>query len=158
MFVSRSLDYAVRALIHLALAAPSESVNLRELADAAAVPRSYLAKVMRMLVRSQLVHSDAGAHGGYRLARSAADIRLSDIYEAVEGPFQTVVCISNAAVGCERLDDCTQVSVWSSLEQEIRELLTQRSLADFVPVDRNSWVAVDQIQATQPLGRAAQGA
>lgn len=132
MFVSRSLDYALRSLIVLAGQSGLErkSVSLRELSASASVPRSYLAKVMRQLVRGGIVNSDAGASGGYRLAAAPDALSLRHVYEVVEGHFQTVTCDASGA--CDLLDDCTQVAVWSAIEDEILEVLERRSLADFL--------------------------
>ncbi|RMF11746.1 MAG: Rrf2 family transcriptional regulator [Candidatus Dadabacteria bacterium] len=132
MFVSRSLDYALRSLIVLAekTGGARQSVSLRELSASASVPRSYLAKVMRQLVRGGIVNSDAGSTGGYRLAASPDALSLRRVYEVVEGNFQTVTC--DASGRCDLLDDCTQVAVWNEIEEEILGVLDRRSLADFL--------------------------
>lgn len=131
IFVSRSLDYAMRGLIHLGSASTEVPVSLRELSQAAYVPRQYLAKVMRSLVRGGLIESDAGAHGGYRLTRSPQEISLKEIYETLEGSFRTVVC-GDGEERCELKEGCSQVPVWVALEDEILEMLERRKLADFI--------------------------
>lgn len=131
MFVSRTLDYALRSLIYLASHPSQNTANLREISASAAVPKSYLAKLMRGLVKAEIVRSDAGAHGGYRLARQPAAISLKDIYEAVEGHFRTVVC-GDGTDACELHHDCTQVAVWDIVELEILNVLQRRSLSDFM--------------------------
>jgi Rrf2 family protein len=131
MFVSRSLDYAVRCLIELA-ANPDTQISLRELAERSRVPRSYLAKVMRTLVVANLARSDAGVRGGYTLTRAPAEISLREIYESVEGSFRTVICGDDGNGDCALRDDCAQVPVWRSLQEEIQQILGRRTLADFV--------------------------
>lgn len=153
MFVSRSLDYAIRSLIVLAQRpAAGSTVSLSELADSAAAPRSYLAKLMRHLVRGELVRSGTGSRGGYRLARDPGDISLRTIYEAVEGTFQTVDCHSDAA-DCDWLNDCTQLPIWNQVEREILDVLQKRTLSDFVPREGTSapasFVPLEQVQVTE---------
>lgn len=153
IFVSRSLDYALRSLIHLARHQGPAPLSLRELSETAFVPRSYLAKLMSTLVKGGLVVSDAGAHGGYRLARSASAISLIDVYEAVEGSFRTVLCGHREEL-CDLHDDCTQVSVWVSIEQEMSEVLARRSLADFVDAAPGGLIPVERLSAAVGGGTA----
>lgn len=145
IFVSRSLDYALRSLIQLARREGPTPLSLRELSETSCVPRSYLAKLMSTLVKGGLVASDAGAHGGYRLARDAADISLMDVYESVEGNFRTVLCGHREQL-CDLHADCTQVSVWVTIEQEMSEVLTRRSLADFVDAEPGGFVPIDRLR------------
>lgn len=154
IFVSRSLDYALRSLIQLARREGPAPLSLRELSETSFVPRSYLAKLMSTLVKGGLVVSDAGAHGGYRLARDAKAISLIDIYEAVEGNFRTVLCGHREEL-CDLHEDCTQVSVWVAVEQEMSEVLARRSLADFVDAAPGGFVSVDRLTAPAAVGGSA---
>lgn len=143
MFVSRSLDYAIRSLIVLS----NQTANLRQLADYTGVPKSYLAKLMRALVKAEIIRSDAGAHGGYHLARRPEHISLKSIYETVEGQFRTVVCDTGQGA-CELHDDCSQVGVWHSIEKEISGVLERHTLADFAPTrapQRQAFIPVEQV-------------
>lgn len=153
IFVSRSLDYALRSLIELARHPGGSPLSLRELSETARVPRSYLAKLMSTLVKGGLVVSDAGAHGGYRLARAAADIDLLKIYETVEGNFRTVLCGHREEL-CDLHEDCTQVSVWVMIEREMAEVLTRRTLADFVEAAPGGFVPVDRVEMVREGGPA----
>lgn len=144
IFVSRSLDYALRSLIWLARNGETAPVSLRELSDAAHVPRSYLAKLMSNLVKGGIVVSDAGAHGGYRLARGSAEISLLQIYEVVEGAFRTVLCGSHHDL-CELHDDCTQVPVWVEIENEMNDILARRHLSDFLSETAEAFVPVSRL-------------
>lgn len=137
MFVSRSLDYAIRSLIHLATAGDGSPVSLRQIAATGYVPRSYLAKLMRNLVRGGLVMSDSGVHGGYRLSKDPDEISLREIYEIVEGDFRTVVCDDDTG-SCELIESCSQLPVWKTLEDEIAEILDRWRLAHFVAAEPGS--------------------
>jgi len=131
MFVSRTLDYTLRSLIALAQVS-EQPQSLTSLAQQIHVSRSYLAKLMRTLVRRGLVQSITGAHGGYRLLHEPQDISVREIYEAVEGEFRTVLC-QDGTDPCELRDDCTQLPVWMTLEAEIGAILDNHTLAEFLP-------------------------
>ncbi|MCC6950106.1 MAG: Rrf2 family transcriptional regulator [Phycisphaerales bacterium] len=70
-------------MTHLAVAAGA-SCTSREIAGATGVPRSYLSKIMRSLVRASLVRSCRGKHGGFRLARDPAVVSVLDIATAID--------------------------------------------------------------------------
>lgn len=81
--VTQTTEYALRAMVHLAEVAGA-SCTSREIAHATGVPRSYLSKIMRSLVRASLVRSCRGKHGGFRLARDPVVISVLDIASAIE--------------------------------------------------------------------------
>lgn len=81
--ISQTVEYALRAMSNLAslggVATTSEAI-----ARATRVPQGYLSKIMRDLVRADLVRSFRGPHGGFVLAREPGSITLLDIVNAVD--------------------------------------------------------------------------
>lgn len=133
MFVSKSLDYAFRALTYLStLDAEAKSVGMREIADAMEIPSHYLSKILRLLVKAELVQSDMGPGGGYSLRRGASQITVADIYRAVEGSFQVVAC-TDGEHECVHSENCSHIPIWTRIERDILTLLEKTSLAEFIP-------------------------
>ena len=89
MRVSAKVDYALRATIELAAAAP-EQVKGERLAAAQAIPQKFLENILVDLRNGGLVASQRGADGGYRLARPAGEITVADVIRVVEGPIASV--------------------------------------------------------------------
>ncbi|MCE7973715.1 MAG: Rrf2 family transcriptional regulator [Leptolyngbya sp. PLA1] len=81
--VSQTTEYALRAMMYLAADADGPRTS-REIAVATGVPRSYLSKIMRSLVRAGLVRSARGKHGGFVLARDSSVISVLDIANAID--------------------------------------------------------------------------
>ena len=104
MIYSPTCQHALRALIHLAGRTPGDPVLVREIAARSSVPRQSLSKILHGLQRKKLVHSTRGPGGGYRLARPAAQIKLLDIIQAVDG----VVGVQEICV--LGLDECSDES------------------------------------------------
>ncbi len=130
MRVSAKVDYALRALAELA-AAPPGHVTAERLAMAQEIPLKFLENILLELRRAEIVTSQRGAVGGYRLAKPAAEISLADAIRAVEGPIATVrgarpedVEYQGVAVGLR--------DVWIELRASIRGVLEETSLADLV--------------------------
>jgi len=85
---SQTVEYALRAAVHLASKAPNARTT-DQIAEATLVPRAYLSKVLQGLTRSGLVLSQRGLGGGMSLAKSAADITILEVVNAVE-PIQRI--------------------------------------------------------------------
>ncbi len=78
--------YALRAAVFLAAEYRSGALRTQQqVSDAMDVPRRFVLQVLGDLVRSGLVVSVHGVHGGYRLARPPGQVRLLDVVEAGEG-------------------------------------------------------------------------
>ena len=130
MRVSAKVDYALRALAELA-AAPAAPVTAERLAGAQGIPLKFLENILLELRRAEIVASQRGAEGGYRLAKPAAEISLADVIRAVEGPIATVrgsrpedVEYTGAAAALR--------DVWIELRTSMRGVLEETSLADLV--------------------------
>src|SRR2546426_7902036 len=94
MQVSRKIDYALRAVIHLANEETSDrACSVTEIAAQERIPRQFLEKIVRELIHKGLVRSRRGPHGGYVLARPADQVTFRDVIEAVEGAISLNVCV-----------------------------------------------------------------
>ena len=89
MRVSAKTDYALRAMAELA-AAPPGPVKGERLASSQEIPLKFLENILTELRRAELVASQRGAEGGYRLARPADEISLAEVIRAVDGPLANV--------------------------------------------------------------------
>ena len=67
------------------------------IAQARGIPERFLLKVLKPLVSCRVLYSIKGPNGGYRLARSASDITLLDVVEAVDGPIRGLAPLSQNA-------------------------------------------------------------
>lgn len=86
-------------------------------------------KLLKRLARAGLLESFRGAAGGYRLARSAKDISLAEIVEALDGPIGLTACRIGRA-GCERQSYCSVSRGWQGVGASIDKALRTVSLAD----------------------------
>ncbi|MBN8644559.1 MAG: Rrf2 family transcriptional regulator [Planctomycetes bacterium] len=81
---SQTVEYAMRAMVHLATLAQGEALTSEVLAERTKVPRGYLSKVMRDLVLADLVLSQRGPSGGFTLARPPSHISMLEVVSAVD--------------------------------------------------------------------------
>ncbi|MDQ1232203.1 MULTISPECIES: RrF2 family transcriptional regulator [unclassified Sphingomonas] len=134
MLTQRS-RYALRAMLFLAempVAGPPTSMT--RIATEANVPRKFLELILADLKGAQLLDSQRGKMGGYRLARPAHMISLGDIIRTIEGPLALVPCVSRTAYrpcnDCKSEADCAIRHAMMRVRDETARILDGTSLAD----------------------------
>lgn len=85
---SQTVEYALRAVAHLAYEAPNPRTT-EQVAEATRVPPAYLSKVLQALSRGGIVKSQRGVGGGISLARPAEELTILEVVNAVE-PIQRI--------------------------------------------------------------------
>jgi Rrf2 family protein len=129
MQVSRRIDYALRAMIHLASEEHAGRVcTIAQIAERERVPRQFLEKIFQQLIRQGLVRSRRGAHGGYGLARPADMMTFRDVIEAIEGPIALNVCVGEHP-DCMLLGACGMNRVWAEGQRRVMELFQTTTIA-----------------------------
>jgi FeS assembly SUF system regulator len=124
--LSKLTDYAVVVLVRLARETCVQTSP--GIAAATGIPEPTVAKVLKILTGSGLVVSQRGAHGGYRLARTLADIPVADVISAIDGPIALTACVDHGA--CESQVLCPMHGRWDPVNDAIEAALTGITLAD----------------------------
>ena len=107
--------------------------TLAEIADRQDISLSYLEQLFAKLRRGGLVTSVRGPGGGYLLAQSAEETRISDVILAVDQPLPTTRCTPGQPFGCrENASRCLSHDLWEALGNQILSFLSSVSLADVV--------------------------
>jgi len=123
--VSTRGDYACRALLSLALRADNSGpTSVRDIAERTALPQPYLEQILLALKGAGIVRSKRGVGGGYVLARKPADIRLSEILSAVDGPITLGDFGEPHTDGaCDHEGQCVLLSIWNAAGDVMRKHL-----------------------------------
>ena len=131
--ISRLTDYATVVLATLAQE-PELVQTATALAERTRIALPTVSKLLKQLQRANLVTSTRGLHGGYQLARPAAQISAAAILDALEGP----VALTDCAAGeghCDIEGNCRTGRVWQRLNMAIRRSLQDVSLAQLAGID-----------------------
>jgi len=128
--VTAKVDYAVRALLELAVAGEGP-VKGERIAQAQEIPLKFLENILIDLRHANIVRAQRGAEGGYWLARPANEVTLGEIIRAVEGPL--------ASVRGEPPEDMNYTgaaehlrTVWVAVRASLRSVVDELTLADVV--------------------------
>jgi Rrf2 family transcriptional regulator, iron-sulfur cluster assembly transcription factor len=134
MKLSTKGRYAMVAMIDLVLElerSGAQHISLAEVAKRQNVSLAYLEQLFVKLRRAGLVESVRGPGGGYRLARSAAEIRVADVLEAVEESYSAMEK-GSAATGAISGSRAQSMSnrLWEGLSAQVYVFLHQTTLED----------------------------
>lgn len=132
MQISRKIDYALRAVIYLALRNDPRPCSVGEIAAQEGLPKKFLEKIIQDLIRHGLVRSTRGVQGGYTLAREPETVTFKDVVEAIVGPVSLNVCVgdSDHTGECMMFPNCGMLWVWEEAQKRVIELFAQTTLAD----------------------------
>lgn len=127
--LSKKTVYGLLALQHLIDIDKGQAATVREISDHYQISQPLLAKICQDLSKNKLIESVQGARGGYRLLIPADQISIAQVVEALEGPIQLVDCADHDHI-CKRMDRCTLKPGFLSLQNHLRNYLSQISLSD----------------------------
>ena len=124
--LSKSTGYAVLALACM-ITDKQERFKVEDIAKRADIPRFTLHKILHDLGKSDFMSTKIGYRGGMALTRSANQITLLDIIDAVQGEKWMDFCLLGFG-GCSDERNCPVHEKWSVEKERIRKLMRQVTL------------------------------
>lgn len=122
--------YAVTAMLDLATNHSDVSVTLRNIAENQQISLSYLEQLFAKLRKHDLVKGTRGPGGGYRLARSADDISIAQIIQAVDEPIEFTDC--KGLENCKGGERCLSHHLWVRLTDQLEGFLSNIYLGGLI--------------------------
>ncbi|CAM3679537.1 Rrf2 family transcriptional regulator [Deinococcus frigens] len=130
MWVSTKAQYGLRAMIEIGRQG-GDAVPLKDVSERQGLSQHYLEQIASNLRRAGFIRSIRGAHGGYRLARPAAEINAYDVVTALEGSIAPVQCVEDDHT-CESQNVCGTQDLWFRVDAALRDVLGNTTLADLI--------------------------
>jgi Rrf2 family iron-sulfur cluster assembly transcriptional regulator len=134
MRITSLAEHGVICSLHLARRGADHRVTGREIAHVEQISADTVEQILLKLRRAGIVQSTRGTHGGYALARPAAEISIRDIISAAEATPFVINCDSHP-VGedrCSTSHSCSIRPVWMLLQRKIDEVLDGVKLSDLL--------------------------
>ena len=125
--------YAVMALADLANFDNGIPVSLRDISLRQGISLLYLEQIFSKLKKNNIVKSTRGVNGGYILTTKPDQIKLSNIFSAVQEEVKTVQCKKESKKGCNgRSTKCITHNLWDELEIHIQLFFNKKNLGDLI--------------------------
>jgi len=125
--------YAVMALADMASFDRQNPISLRDISLRQNISLVYLEQIFSKLKKNNIVKSIRGANGGYILAKDPEQIKLLNIFSAVDEKVKTVRCRRESKKGCNgKLTKCITHNLWDDLEMHINNFFEKKNLGEFL--------------------------
>ena len=125
--------YAVMALADIANFDRQNPVSLRDISLRQNISLVYLEQIFSKLKKNNIVKSIRGTNGGYILTRDPGQIKLSNIFSAVDEKVKTLQCKRESKRGCNgRSTKCITHNLWDDLEMHINNFFDKKNLGDLL--------------------------
>lgn len=129
MKLSTRVRYATRIMLDLALFQGSGPIPSKDIAKRQEISLSYLDNLMGPLRVAGLVRAKRGTTGGFTLAKPPSQIKVSDIWKAMEGPVCIINCIHQPDL-CTQYEQCITRHIWQEANEALISVLESWSLED----------------------------
>ncbi len=129
--ISKTAEYALRALLHLAREESDQPLRSSQIAEALGVPSNYLSKILHSLARDGILISERGPRGGFRLARPAEELSLAEVL----GPFDAHTTRRYCLLGRPECSDETACPVherWKDVSEPVARFFQDTTLGDLL--------------------------
>jgi Rrf2 family protein len=129
--ISKTDQYALRAVLFIAQQGREGSVRAAEIAEGLGLPGNYLSKILHTLTRSGILLSERGPRGGFRMARPAAEVKLADVI----APFDSIVRHRTCLLGrseCSDESPCRVHARWKVASDPVADFFNHTAIADLI--------------------------
>ncbi len=127
--ITRACDYTIRALMLMAKKPVGTSFMRSDIAKDCDIPDSFLGKILQSLAKSDILISERGKKGGFKLAKSPSDVNMYDILNAVDGPLSINNCVIDSDA-CHNSANCPAHDMWCDIQKDLALKLQSYTLAD----------------------------
>lgn len=129
MKITRACDYTIRALVYMAQSPMGTPFMRSDIARECNVPDSFLGKILQSLAKSDILISERGKKGGFKLGKEPKDIYIYDVLIAVDGPLNINNCLDEQ-IGCSFDHSCCAHVMWKDVQNVLVEKLKEYTLED----------------------------
>ncbi len=139
MKISTKGRYALRMLLDLAEQEHSGYIALKDIAKRQNISKKYLEQIVPVLNKSNMLLTNRGFQGGYKLAKAPSAYTVGEILRLTEGNLAPVACLDHDPIECERCSHCATLPVWQGLNRVIQEYLDGITLQDILDQEREQY-------------------
>ncbi|MDO4513448.1 MAG: Rrf2 family transcriptional regulator [Lachnospiraceae bacterium] len=130
MKISTKGRYAVRLMLDLSEHYTEGYIALKDVADRQEISKKYLEQIIPYLNRGQLLLTNRGHQGGYKLAKHPSEITIFEVLTCAEGDLAPVSCLQQGAEPCDRRGECLTFPIWDGLNKLVSDYLKGITLQD----------------------------
>jgi Rrf2 family protein len=130
--LSKKVEYGLLAVKHIASQGGGDVLTAKEISDRYQIPFELLSKILQKLAKEKIITSYQGVKGGYSLVSNPADLKISQIINAIEGPTSLMECGSETESCCEQFHNCTIRNPLQKIQVNINDVFDNMTLKEII--------------------------
>lgn len=123
-------DYALKAVLDLALHYGKDVVTIHEMAKRIDAPIKFLEQVLLDLKKGGFVESRRGKIGGYLLSKAPGKITVGEVARFIDGPIEPISCVRRGYSDCGDIYKCVFRKIWQSVSQATSDIIDNITFED----------------------------
>ncbi|MFN4314283.1 MAG: RrF2 family transcriptional regulator [Chitinophagaceae bacterium] len=140
MVLSKSFGYALRGVLYVALMGDeNRKVPLEEIADNLKVPRHFLAKILKSVVKADILKSTRGPGGGFYIHEGTLATTLLTIVLLIEGNAYFNTCLLSLRK-CNASRPCPLHHKLDDHKKEIMKVYQTTTIGDLLKNDKPEFI------------------
>ena len=140
MVFSKSFGYAVRGMLYITLMQDTRPfIQAEEIASKLAVPRHFISKILKRLVKAKVLSSSKGKTGGFAANEHTRKVLLTELYDITDGLDLFAKC-SLRLQDCDALHPCPVHHQMVIIKQQLRDILSTTTIADLLKEDKEAFI------------------
>lgn len=132
MKISTKGRYALRLMIDIAMHNEAGPVRIKDISSRQGISDKYLEQIISVLHKAGYVRSIRGPQGGYLLVKKPKEYTVGMILRLTEGSLAPVSCLDYEENDCEKQSSCATLILWKRLNDAIKNVVDDVTLADLV--------------------------
>lgn len=132
MKITYKSDYALKAILDLALHYNKELVTSQDLAKRIDAPLKFLEQVLLELRKAGFIESKRGNIGGYLLAKSPSKITVGEVLRVIDGPIEPINCLKQGYSNCKGITNCVFKKLWHKVSFAISDIVDKVTFEELV--------------------------
>lgn len=140
MIFSKSFGYAVRGVLYIVLMQDTKRyVQAEEIAEKLCVPRHFVSKILKKLVKAGVLSSSKGKTGGFTVNEATRDFLLLRLFEITDG-MDTFSKCSLRLQECNSVNPCPLHSQMERVKKDLQTVLSDTSIGDLLKDDKDNFI------------------
>jgi Rrf2 family transcriptional regulator, cysteine metabolism repressor len=123
-------DYALKAILDLALHHGGEVVTIHEMAERIDAPVKFLEQVLLDLKKAGFVESRRGKVGGYLLSKPPEKITVGEVVRFIDGPIEPISCVRQGYSACGDVHKCVFRNIWQEVSRATSDIVDKVTFED----------------------------
>lgn len=140
MFFSKSFGYALRGVLYISIEGKEgRKIQIDEIADQLSVPRHFLAKIMKAVVKVGILNSTKGPYGGFSINKKTLDAKLIQLVELTDGRELFNNCILGLK-NCNSRNPCPLHDEIGLMRSQLLVKFAKTSIGDLIDEENSNFI------------------